>query len=329
MISGPGDDLQNKNGMGNRMSTKPALVIGTRGSPLALAQAYETRDRLIAAHGFNTNEISIEIIKTQGDAIQDKALRAFGGKGLFTKEIEDRLLEGSIDLAVHSMKDVQTQLPVGLQIAAILPREDVRDAFVSPVSGSIEQLERGARVGTSSLRRQAQLKHIRPDLEVVTFRGSVQTRLEKLARGEVMATFLAVAGLKRLGMDDVITSILEPPQMLPAVAQGAIGIECREDDHKVGSLLEPLNDLPSALRLRAERAFLKRLDGSCRTPIAGLAEIEGEKLKLSGQILAPDGSLAFDDVVTGRSDEAAGLGQQLAEMLIERAGQDFMAMMDC
>ncbi len=303
------------------------LILGTRGSPLALAQAYETRDRLKAAHGFSDEQIKIEVIKTQGDQIQDKALREFGGKGLFTKEIEEALLDGRIDLAVHSMKDVQTQLPEGLHICAMLPREDVRDGFISPVAPDLVSLPQGAKVGTSSLRRQSQIKVVRPDLDVVTFRGSVQTRLEKLDRGEVAATFLAVAGLNRLGMQGHITCAIESEEMLPAVAQGAIGLECRRGDERVESLLAPLNDANSFTVVSCERAFLKRLDGSCRTPIAGLAELKGDVLSLRGQILAPDGSGEFSDRLTGPVGECEALGTQLAETLIDRAGPDFMAAM--
>lgn len=303
------------------------LILGTRGSPLALAQAYETRDRLKAAHGFADEQIKIEVIKTQGDQIQDKALREFGGKGLFTKEIEDALLDGRIDLAVHSMKDVQTQLPDGLHICAMLPREDVRDGFISPVASDLMSLPQGSKVGTSSLRRQAQIKVVRPDLDVVTFRGSVQTRLEKLDRGEVAATFLAVAGLNRLGMKDHITCAIEPEEMLPAVAQGAIGLESRVGDERVERLLAPLNDETSFTVVSCERAFLKRLDGSCRTPIAALAKLEGERLSLRGQILAPDGSEEFSDHLTGSAREGQAIGILLAETLIDRAGPDFMAAM--
>ncbi len=303
------------------------LILGTRGSPLALAQAYETRDRLKAAHGFADEQIKIEVIKTQGDQIQDKALRDFGGKGLFTKEIEEALLDGRIDLAVHSMKDVQTQLPDGLHIRAMLPREDVRDGFISLVAPDLVSLPQGSKVGTSSLRRQAQIKVVRPDLDVVMFRGSVQTRLEKLERGEVAATFLAVAGLNRLGMKDHITCAIDPEEMLPAVAQGAIGLECRVGDERVEPLLAPLNDQTSFTVVSCERAFLKRLDGSCRTPIAALAKLEGDRLSLRGQILAPDGSEEFSDRLTGSVGEGQAIGILLAETLIDRAGPDFMAAM--
>ena len=249
------------------------LKIGTRGSQLALAQAEEVRRRLAAAHDDLKPEGAVEIvvIKTSGDRIQDRALAEIGGKGLFTKEIEEALLEGAIDLAVHSMKDVPTWLPDGLEITTILPREDPRDAlFAGPVK-SIAELPQGAVVGTSSLRRQAQVLMTRPDLEVVTLRGNVQTRLRKLAEGQVDATLLAVAGLKRLGQEEMIGAALAPEEMLPAVAQGAIGLETRIGDEAVAARLESLNDPVSERRVAAERACLEVLDGSCRTPFAALA----------------------------------------------------------
>ena len=301
------------------------LIIGTRGSPLALAQAYETRQRLMASHGMEEEMIEIKVISTSGDQIQDKALRDFGGKGLFTKEIEDALLDGTIDMAVHSMKDVQTVLPEGLYIPTVLPREDVRDGFLSFVANDVNDLPPGARVGTSSLRRQAQVKALRPDLEVVTFRGTVQTRLEKLKKGDVAATFLAVAGLNRLGLAEQITKPIEPADMLPAVGQGAIGIECRKGDERIEGLLAPLNDQETALAVAVEREFLARLDGSCRTPIAGHAVIETDLIRFSGQILAPDGSVDFKETASGPKVEASQLGVLVAETLIERAGADFIS----
>ena len=315
------------------MTTQEQIKIGTRGSPLALAQAHETRDRLLAVHGeaaggpLREDMIVIEVISTEGDRIQDRALREFGGKGLFTKEIEAALFAGEIDLAVHSMKDVQTSLPEGLHIAATLPREDVRDAFMSLAADHLDGLPQGAVVGTSSLRRQAQVKLRRPDLHVVTFRGSVQTRLKKLASGDVDATFLAVAGLNRLGLAEQITAAIEPDVMLPAVAQGAIGIECRVGDKRIETLLQPLTDVATEIRVMAERAFLKRLDGSCRTPIAGLAQLDGEALRFRGEILAPDGSRHFYTEQNGTRAEAEAIGVAAAERLIEEAGADFLAAM--
>ena len=301
------------------------LKIGTRGSPLALAQAYETRKRLMDAHGLEEELIEIKVISTEGDRIQDKALRDFGGKGLFTKEIEEALLDGSIDLAVHSMKDVQTQLIDELRITAHLPREDVRDGFISRDVSHIDELPQGAVVGTSSLRRQAQVKKRRPDLDVVTFRGSVQTRLEKLERGDVAATFLAVAGLKRLGLTNELTTPIETDVMLPAVAQGAIGIECRTGDEPVESLVSVLNDKETEICVTAERAFLRKLDGSCRTPIAALAEINGDKIHFRGEILAHNGERSFFESREGSIEKAIEIGIESAESLIEQAGAEFMA----
>lgn len=301
------------------------LKIGTRGSPLALAQAYETRKRLMDAHGLEEELIEIKVISTEGDRIQDKALRDFGGKGLFTKEIEEALLDGSIDLAVHSMKDVQTQLIDELRITAHLPREDVRDGFISREVSHIDELPQGAVVGTSSLRRQAQVKKRRPDLDVVTFRGSVQTRLEKLERGDVAATFLAVAGLKRLGLTNELTTPIETDVMLPAVAQGAIGIECRTGDERVESLVSVLNDRETEICVTAERAFLRKLDGSCRTPIAALAEINEDKILFRGEILAHNGECSFFESCEGSIEKAIELGIDSAESLIKKAGAEFMA----
>lgn len=301
------------------------LKIGTRGSPLALAQAYETRKRLMDTHGLEEELIEIKVISTEGDRIQDKALRDFGGKGLFTKEIEEALLDGSIDLAVHSMKDVQTQLIDELRITAHLPREDVRDGFISCDVSHIDELPQGAVVGTSSLRRQAQVKKRRPDLDVVTFRGSVQTRLEKLERGDVAATFLAVAGLKRLGLTNELTTPIETDVMLPAVAQGAIGIECRTGDERVESLVSVLNDRETEICVTAERSFLRKLDGSCRTPIAALAEIKGDKINFRGEVLAHNGECSFFETREGSIEKAIELGIDSAESLIEKAGADFMA----
>ncbi len=300
------------------------IKIGTRGSPLALWQAHHVADLLANAEDLDPNDIAIEIIKTSGDQIQDKALREFGGKGLFTKEIEDALLAGDVDIAVHSMKDVQTVLPDGLSIPTILPRADVRDAFISHKAGTLAELSEGAVVGTSSLRRQAQVQRMRPDLEVVTYRGNVQTRLKKLEDGVVDATFLAAAGLKRLGYEEHITSYMETSDMLPAVAQGAIGIEVRADDRDMQDRLKPLNDEPTALAITAERAFLKALDGSCRTPIAALATLSGDRLDFSGMILKPDGSEAHELTSTGSPAEAIKIGTDAGIELLQRGGANFL-----
>lgn len=301
------------------------IRIGTRGSPLALAQAYEVRSRLMSAHGLAEDRFEIVVIKTSGDQITDRPLSDVGGKGLFTKEIEEALLAREIDLAVHSMKDMATVLPDGLTIAAMLPREDVRDAFISLEYPSLDAVPAGGRIGTSSLRRQAQVKLRRPDLEVVNFRGNVQTRLTKLADGVADATFLACAGLKRLGLADRITAAVDTSVMLPAVAQGAIGIEIRAGDEENSTLAGSLNDERTALCVTAERAFLKRLDGSCRTPIAGLAEFDGEELRLRGQLLSPDGTQEFADTRAGPPASAMRLGDSLAQDLLDRAGPDFLA----
>lgn len=305
-------------------STAP-LRIGTRGSPLALAQAHETRDRLMAAHGLPQDAFEVVVIKTSGDRILDRPLKEVGGKGLFTREIEEALATGALDIAVHSMKDMPTLQPAGLVLDCLLPREDVRDAFVSLEYDGIADLPPGAVVGSSSLRRRAQLAHRRPDLQLVEFRGNVQTRLQKLADGVAVATFLAMAGLHRLGMTQVARTQISPDEMLPAVAQGAIGIERRADDQAIARLLEPINDHPTALRVAAERAFLARLDGSCQTPIAGLAELDGDRLLLRGEILRPDGSEAVAARREGLAMDGEAMGRDLAEELLGRAGPGFLA----
>lgn len=299
------------------------LKIGTRGSPLALAQAHETRDRLMAAFALPEEAFAITVIKTTGDRVLDRPLKEIGGKGLFTREIEDALLDGSIDIAVHSMKDMPTLQPGGLMIGCYLPREDVRDAFVSPGFATLADLPQGATVGSSSLRRRAQLVHRRPDLKLVEFRGNVQTRLKKLEDGVAAATFLAMAGLNRLGMADVTRSAITVEEMLPAVAQGAIGIERRANDPRAEAMLAAIHHIPTGERLAAERAFLRTLDGSCETPIAGLALHDGGGLWLRGEILRPDGS----DVISGERrcapSEAAGAGDDLARELLAEAPRGF------
>ncbi|TMV57623.1 hydroxymethylbilane synthase, partial [Thioclava sp. BHET1] len=288
------------------------LKIGTRGSPLALAQAHETAARLSAAHDLPREAFEVVVIKTTGDRVQDRALREIGGKGLFTKEIEEALLSGAIDIAVHSSKDMPAAQPEGLMLDCFLPREDVRDAFVSPHVASIADLPEGAVVGTSSLRRRAQLALVRPDLQMVEFRGNVQTRMRKLDEGVAVATFLAMAGLNRLGLGEVARSAIAPEEMLPAVAQGAIGIERREADARVAALLAPIHDAETGQRLAAERAFLIALDGSCETPMAGLALIEGENLWFRGEILRPDGSARLAGERRGSIAEGAAMGRDLA-----------------
>ncbi|WP_416369102.1 hydroxymethylbilane synthase [Tritonibacter mobilis] len=306
------------------------LKIGTRGSPLALAQAYETRDRLARAFELEPTAFDIVVIKTTGDnramIDADRPLKEIGNKGLFTKEIEEALISGGIDIAVHSMKDMPTLQPEGLTLDCYLPREDVRDAFVSLGIHSIADLPEGAVVGTSSLRRRAQLLHRRPDLQVVEFRGNVQTRLQKLENGVASATFLAMAGLRRLDMAEAVPATpISVDDMLPAVAQGAIGIERRSSDITTAAMLEAIHHAETSLRLAAERAFLAALDGSCETPIAALADLSGGTIQLRGQILRPDGSEALSDEQDGAIEDSAELGRQMGETLRARAGAGFFA----
>lgn len=286
---------------------------------MALAQAHEVKDRLIAAHGLPEEAVSVHVIKTTGDRVLDRPLSEIGGKGLFTKEIEDALLATEIDVAVHSMKDMQTVLPDGLIIGAVLPREDPRDAFISLRHQDFASLPKNAVVGTSSLRRKAQVLHARPDLEVVDFRGNVQTRLRKLEEGVAEATFLAVAGLKRLSLQGRITAPVSTEHMLPAVAQGVIGLEIRQGDDAVTRVVSVLNDMVTAHAVAAERAFLARLEGSCRTPIAGHAVIEGGQLHFRGQLLSPDGARCYEVVRRGSVEEARDLGLSAADEILRRA----------
>lgn len=299
------------------------LLIGTRGSPLALWQANHVRDLLIA-NGLPQSEIDFAVIKTSGDTIQDVALREFGGKGLFTKEIDEALLGGRIDLAVHSMKDLPTELPSGIVIGATLRRGDVRDALVARDGRSLKQLAPGAVLGTSSLRRQAQIRRLRPDLKVIDFRGNVDTRLRKLDEGKADATLLALAGLERLGLAKYVTEILPTETILPAVAQGAIGIAMRESDDRAAALLVPLNDITTSTAVDCERSFLKVLDGSCRTPIAGLAEIEDDLLRFRGLVLTPDGKTWHEVDVSGDPNDAARIGAEAGNDLLASAGPDFL-----
>jgi hydroxymethylbilane synthase len=303
------------------------LNIGTRGSPLALAQAYETRERLSKAFDLPFEAFNIVVIKTTGDdrtlIDADRPLKEIGNKGLFTKEIEEAMLESRIDIAVHSMKDMPVAQPEGLMLDCYLPREDVRDAFISHNVTQIADLPSGAIVGTSSLRRRAQLMNRRPDLNVVEFRGNLQTRLKKLEDGVASCTFLAMAGLNRLKMDEVPKTAIETADMLPAVAQGAIGIERRVDDTRAAEMLAAIHDTPTGQRLAAERAFLAALDGSCETPIAGLAELDGGTLRLRGEVLRPDGSEAHADEISGAIADGVAMGQSLARTLLDRAGPGF------
>lgn len=303
---------------------KTGLRIGTRGSPLALWQANTVRAALLAAHGhLDAEEVALEIIKTSGDKVLDMPLLELGGKGLFTKELEDGLLEGRLDIAVHSTKDMPTANPPGLELACFLVREDPRDAFLSPKAGGIDALEQGSVVGTASLRRQAQILARRPDLKVITFRGNVETRMRKLSDGQADATMLAFAGLKRLGYADKATAVLATDEMLPAPAQGAVCIQCRSDDGAVKQLLAPLNDAATATAVTAERAFLAALEGSCRTPIAALAVLEHPVLRLRGKLLSPDGRHCFEITREGLPADAADIGREAGLTLRGEAGETF------
>ena len=300
--------------------------LGTRGSPLALAQANMVRDLIAASGGAAKEQIEICVIKTSGDRIQDRPLSEAGGKGLFTKELEDALAECTIDFAVHSMKDVATKLPDGLTLTAMLPREDVRDAWLCPTAPTLAGLPPGAIVGTSSLRRQAQVLRLRPDLKVVQFRGNVETRLAKLDQGVAHATLLAVAGLNRLGLAHKITSMISTDTMLPACAQGAVGIEIRAGDEPVAALLAPLDHQPTTLCVTAERAFLAILDGSCRTPIGGLAELDANnRITFRGEIHSPNGRQAYSTGRTGPAQTAIQMGEEAAHELLSMAGPAFFA----
>jgi hydroxymethylbilane synthase len=302
-----------------------SIRIGTRGSPLALAQARLVRAAFAAAHGWHEDAIEIVTIRTSGDRIQDRPLSEAGGKGLFTKEIEEALLGRAIDLAVHSAKDMPTVLPDGLMLAACLPREDVRDAFISRKAASLRDLPHGAVVGTASLRRQAQVKRLRPDLSTIVLRGNVETRLRKLDAGEVDATLLALAGLRRLGLVDHVTALLDIDTFLPAVGQGAVTIEVRIDDARTRDLLAKIDHADTSVALACERAFLAVLDGSCRTPIAGHATLQGDSLRFRGMILRPDGSEAFETSRSGSRKDAVALGADAGAELKARAPADFFA----
>lgn len=301
------------------MLDKP-LVLGTRGSPLALAQAHELAGRLAGALRRPTSDFPLDIIRTTGDAIQDRALSEAGGKGLFTKEIDAAQLAGRVDIAVHSSKDLPTELPAGLVLAGYLPREDARDALIGigPLSG-LSALPAGARIGSASLRRQAIVKRARPDCDVMLLRGSVGTRLDKLMAGQFEATLLAIAGLRRLGLADRASAVLSTDEMLPAVGQGAIGLVVREGDERAIRAVDSVSCAVTALCVTAERAMLKVLDGSCRTPIAGHATITNGVLRLKGLVLAPDGSDAAEDEISGAVGEAALMGTELGRVLRSRA----------
>ena len=299
------------------MYTLP-IRIGARASNLALRQAEEARSGLITTHDLGPDDVAIVSFTTTGDSIRDRPLADGGGKGLFTREIERALLDDKIDIAVHSLKDMPSALPNGLTIAAVLARADPRDAFLSPFAPRLVDLPQGAVVGTASIRRRAQLKNLRPDLEVVAFRGNVETRLRKLHDGQVDATILACAGLMRLGLDHEITSHLDPEEMVPAIAQGAIGLEIRNSDEALREALALLNHLPSQRAIRTERAFLATLGGSCHTPIAGLARIDDDRLRFRGMVLSPDGQTALSVERCGPQHEAAEIGRAAGEEMIRR-----------
>lgn len=303
------------------MTTLPKIRIGTRGSPLALAQAYETRDRLMAAHRLESDAFEIVTFTTTGDAIRDRPLSEIGGKGLFTKELEEALFAGAIDLAVHSMKDMPAKPPVGLDIAALLPREDPRDAFISLASKTLIELPQAAILGSSSVRRTAQALRVRPDLGSVPFRGNVQTRLKKLQDGIAHATFLAVAGLNRLGLSDKITSIMSMDEMLPSVAQGAIGIQIKAKDEVTRKMLMPLNHESTSIAVICERGFMAALDGSCRTPIAGHAIIQNNILKFRGEALTLDGKQVFEVSREGPLYDGFKMGVDAGEEVKARGGK--------
>ncbi|TCQ24902.1 hydroxymethylbilane synthase [Rhizobium sp. PP-CC-3G-465] len=306
------------------MQTKP-FRIGTRGSRLALAQAHETRDRLMLAHGLPEEMFEIVPLSTAGDRITDRALSEIGGKGLFTQELEDQLLAGTLDFAVHSAKDMATRLPDGLFLCAFLPREDARDAFIGGTAPTLLALPEGATVGSASLRRQALIRRLRPDINVIVYRGLVETRLRKLAEGQVDGTLLALAGLKRLNLEGVATEILDPTYFPPAPAQGAIAVESRIGDTVINDLLSAIDDPRTHEAVTCERAFLNTLDGSCRTPIAGYAISDGERISFSGMILTPDGTQHHRVFAEGRAVDAAKIGAQAGEDIRADAAPGFFS----
>ncbi len=305
------------------MADQDVLRIGTRGSPLALTQTNGVKARLIAANPrlADARAVDVVVIKTTGDRVQDVVLSALGGKGLFTKELDEALLDGRIDLAIHSMKDVPTFLPEGIALTTILAREDVRDAFVSPSSKTLGDLPPKSVVGTASTRRKAQLLARRPDLSIVPLRGNVQTRIDRLKVGDMAATLLAYAGLKRLGKADAATEILPVDVILPAVGQGALAVTYRTGDSRILALLRGLVDPATDIAVRAERAMLLALDGSCQTPIAGYATVDsGGRVTLKGMIAHPEGTQIAEAEAVGPSKEAETLGLKVANELLLRAG---------
>jgi hydroxymethylbilane synthase len=298
------------------------IKIGSRGSKLALTQANLVADRIKK----EAPDINIEIcvIKTSGDIMQDISLLKIGGKGVFVKEIEDALLSGAIDLAVHSMKDVPTQTPDGLVFAAVLPREDVRDILVSKGARKIEQMRKGAKIGTGSMRRSSQLLAMLPDLEIVSLRGNLETRLKKIDTEKLDGVIVAAAGVKRMGLTGEITQYLPVELMLPAVGQGALGVEIRADDNRLRELVTKINHVPTHTEIIAERAFLRRLGGGCLLPIAALGKLTGDKLSLEGLVAAPRGGEIIRDKVQGPATQAEELGEKLAEIILERGGKKIL-----
>ncbi len=297
---------------------RPFLKIGTRGSPLALAQSHEVRSRLAACHGVDEASIEIIVIRTTGDLIQDRPLGEVGGKGLFTRELDLALFDESVDICVHSSKDLPTALPHGIDIVGYLPREDVRDAFVSAKAGTLRELPHGATLGTASLRRQAQVLRLRPDIQITLLRGNVETRLRKAESGEIDATLLAMAGLKRLGLAHRATAELDVEDFLPAVGQGAIAIAARADNTKIHTALAPILHRETGYALATERAFLAILDGSCKTPIAGHACVAADQIRFRGMVLRTDGSEIFETHRSGLVTEAAHLGAEAGRAVLER-----------
>jgi hydroxymethylbilane synthase len=294
------------------------IRIGTRGSHLALAQTHWVKAQVQARHADTT--IEVVIIKTTGDKLKDVPLAQVGGKGLFIKEIEEALLAGEVDLAVHSLKDMPAEMPPGCVLAAVPPREDCRDAFISQRYASLGEIPAGGRVGTGSLRRKVQILHRRPDLEVVHLRGNVDTRLRKLETEGLDAIILAAAGLKRLGLGHIPRGFLDETEMLPAIGQGALGLEVRADDQEMLELLSPMNHFPSQAAVTAERAFLARLEGGCLVPVAARGRLEEDSLSLEALISDLEGRRVFRDRLVGPPEEADTMGRRLAEMLLERGG---------
>ena len=303
------------------------MKLGTRGSPLALTQCRLVAHLLARAAGLREAQFPLESFVTSGDRLKDQRLQDAGGKGLFTKELDEALLDGRIDIAVHSMKDLPTRLPDGIVLAAMPSREDPRDAFISHKAKTLKDLPQGAVVGTASLRRQAQALHLRPDLKIVTLRGSVETRLKKLESGVIDATFLALAGLKRLGLEKHAVSLIDPEEMPPAPGQGALALTCRADDEQASALLAKISVLASEIAVAAERGFLEALDGSCRTPIGALARIDCGRLFFLGEVLSPDGAQHWrrqDSIALGGRSEAAAFGRKLGAAIRAEAGEDFI-----